>query len=268
MCTLGNMQFLHPGAVKAKAEFCRQVVQVIADYDPALLATVFSYELGNESFFVAKKPFSLMAGTFDFRGRSYDLSLDRELRQLADDASVYWADVCATAIREVDPKSMVSVNAFTYQAVGRKNLFAIRPGQGAEWDTEQRIPVSLKALTRSQLDYLDLHIYLHRIGESSVAEKLDETLKSVDISGLFKSAKKAGMPMIIGEFAAFKDAERTLDQQAADVHQQMVLCRELGFKGFMYWTYDTDEQPDIHNLKMNDGRMLHVMSDWLRHLEK
>lgn len=264
MCSLGNLQFLHPGAIEARAQYFRQVVRAIDEHDKTLLPTVFSYELGNESYFVAKQPFSLASGTFSFRGGSYDLSQDSELRRLADDASVYWADTCAASIREVDPEAMVSVNVFTCQAVGRRDLMAVRPGQGAEWDVEQRIPVNLKALAASSLDYLDVHIYLHRISESSVAEKLDETLGSIDFSGLFAAARQSGQPLIVGEFAAFKDSKRTLAQQAEDVRRQMTLCRERGFQGFMYWTYDTDEQQNIHNLKMNEGRMLNVMTDWLQ----
>jgi len=262
MCSLGNIQYFHPGAIWARAEFFKRVVQAIAAHDSSLLATVFSYELANESYFVGKAPFNLDSGIFAFQGRDYDLSQDSELRRLMDDAVVHWADCGAAAIRAVDPKAMVSVNVFTYQAVGRKNLMAVRPEQGAEWDKKQRIPVNLKALAGSSLDYLDVHIYLHRISESSVAEKLEETLGSIDFSGLSNVAGQAGKPLIVGEYAAFKDPKRSLDQQAEDVTEQMDLCRNRGFQGFMYWTYDTDEQQNIHNLKMNDEHMLNVMAIW------
>jgi hypothetical protein len=263
VCSLGNMQYFHPGAIRARAEYFKRVVQAIADHDSSLLATVFSYELGNESYFVGKAPLNLRSGTFTFLGRDYDMAQDRELRRLMDDAAVHWANSSAAAIRLVDPKAMVSVNVFTYQAVGRKNLMAVRPDQGAEWDKKQRIPVNLKALADSSLDYLDVHIYLHRIGESSVAEKLEETLGSIDYVGLSKAARRSGKPLIVGEYAAFKDPERTLEQQEQDVIEQMDLCRDRGFQGFLYWTYDTDEQTHIHNLKMNDGRMLDVMAEWV-----
>ena len=262
MCSLGNMKFFHPGALKARAEYFKRVVQAIADHDSSLLATVFSYELANESYFVGKAPLNLRSGTFAFQGRDYDLSKDNDLRRLMDDAAVHWADCSAAAIRSVDPKAMVSVNVFTYQAVGRKSLMAVRPDQGAEWDKKQRIPVNLKALTASSLDYLDVHIYLHRISESSVAEKLEETLGSIDFAGLSKAAVQAGKPLIVGEYAAFKELTRGLEQQAQDVVEQMDLCRDRGFQGFLYWTYDTDEQTNIHNLKMNNGRMLDVMTRW------
>ncbi|MEA2068092.1 MAG: hypothetical protein U9P12_02715, partial [Verrucomicrobiota bacterium] len=193
--------------------------------------------------------------------RSYDLSSTRTLRQLADDASVCWANACADAIHSVDSGALVSANVFTYQAVGRKNLLQIRPGQGADWDHEQRIPVSLKALAGSRLDYLDLHVYLHRVGESSVAAKMEETLSSVDFDGLVEAAAAAGKPLIMGEFAAFKEKNRSPVQQADDVRQQIHLGWEKGFRGFMYWTYDTDEQPKIWNLKMDNGRMLSTMRE-------
>lgn len=261
-CQHGNLQFLHPGAVRAKAEYVRRFVDFIRTKEAALLPTVFSYELNNEAYFLAIEPFNLTSGTFDFQGRSYDLSSTRALRRLADDASVYWANACADAIHSVDSNALVSANVFTYQAVGRRNLLRIRPGQGAEWDREQRIPVSLKALADSRLDYLDLHVYLHRIGESSVAEKMEETLSSVDFTGLVEAAASAGKPLIMGEFAAFKDKTRSPAQQADDVRQQIILGWEKGFKGFMYWTYDTDEQPKIWNLKMDDGRMLRALMQW------
>lgn len=260
-CQHGNLQFLHPGAVRAKAEYVRRFVAGIQRRNPSLLSTVFSYELNNEAYFVATEPFNLTSGTFGFQGQSYDLASDADLRRLADDASVYWANACADAIHSVDPDALVSASAFTYQAVGRKNLLQIRPGQGAEWDREQRIPVSLKALAGSRLDYLDLHVYLHGVGESSVAAKMEETLSSVDFDGLVKAAAAAGKPLIMGEFAAFKEKNRSPAQQADNVRRQILLGWEKGFRGFMYWTYDTDEQPKIWNLKMDNGRMLRAMRE-------
>ena len=266
-CQHGNLQFLHPGAVRAKAEYVRRFVEFIQTKDASLLSTVFSYELNNEAFFVASEPFNLTSGIFPFQGKSYDLSSAEALRKLADDASVYWANACADAIHSVDSGALVSVNVFTYWAVGRKNLLQIRPGQGAEWDREQRIPVSLKALAKSRLDYLDLHVYLHRVGESSVAEKMEETLSSVDFDGLVEAAATAGKPLIMGEFAAFKDRARPLAQQTKDIRRQILLGWEKGFRGFMYWTYDTDEQPKIWNLKMNDSRMLHTMRECRKNIK-
>ena len=222
----------------------------------------FPIELNNEAFFVAMaEPFSLASGSFPFQGQSYDLASDADLRRLADDASVYWANTCADAIHSVDPDALVSANVFTYRAVGRKDLSQLRPGQGAEWDHEQRIPVSLKALAGSRLDYLDLHVYLHRVAETSVSAKMDETLSSVDFVGLVAEASKHRKPLIMGEFAAFKNEARSPAQQAEDVRRQILLGWEKGFRGFMYWTYDTDEQPRIWNLKMDDGRMLRAMRE-------
>ncbi len=260
--SLGNMKFLHPGAIRARAEYFRRVVSAIADHDPALLSTVFSYELSNESYFVGQPPLSLHEGTFVFDDKSYDLSLDRELRRLMDDAVLKWADTSAAAIRSVDPKAMVSANIFTYSAVGRRNLLDVRPDQGAEWDKKKRVPINLIALQDSKLDYFDVHVFLHRIGESSVAEKLEETLSSIDFDTLIKVSRKAGKPLVVGEFAAFRDPRRTLQQQATDIREQLDLLVQKGFRGFLYWSYDADEQERIINLKMHDDLMLHMMRDW------
>ena len=65
------------------ADFAR----AIKDYDPELLTTVFSYELDNETFFIANQPpFSIMKGTCTpANGKTYDLASEQALQDMVDD---------------------------------------------------------------------------------------------------------------------------------------------------------------------------------------
>ncbi|MFP4058189.1 MAG: cellulase family glycosylhydrolase [Candidatus Brocadiia bacterium] len=240
-----NRMLLHQGHIAAKATYVADFVAALEARDPALLPAVFAYELCNEAHFsAAAPPFSLDSGTVvPADGERYDLASEADLQRMADANAVRWAAQCARAIREVDPAAMVSANVFTFAAVGRGGPGRLRRDESSD----PRFPVRPLALARSSLDYLDVHFYPFD------ERTLERDLRSIEFPQLRAACRAAGKPLVMGEFGAFKKAYPRLEgaAQAMARHARRVL--DLGFAGYIYWTYDTDEQAFLWNAKSGEG---------------
>ena len=250
----GNEMYFDDGFVRAKARFVADFLAAVKARDAALLPTVLACELDNETHFLASgEPFSRAEGTFQWGGAAYDLARSADCQKLADAAVVRWADACVDAARTVDPDAMVTVNVFTFAAVGRSG-----PGRLREDKTsDKRFPARPLALTRTKLAYLDIHFYPFD------DKTLDRDLASIELLELRAAAGKAGKPLIMGEFGAFRKAWPTLEQAAAAMKAHVARVRGLGFAGWLYWTYDTDEQPFLWNARSGKGEVLESLREAL-----
>lgn len=246
-----NRRFLHEPSMQAKARFMADFVAAIAERDPKLLPVALSYELENETHLNAgAAPFDQTEGTFELAGRSYDLSSEQELQRLADDGVRMAANFAVEAVKAVDPDALVGVDVFTFAAVGRGGPGRLRTDE----TRDRRFPARPLALVDSRLDYLDIHLYSH--DEPGLARDL----VSIEWEQFGPACRAAGKPVIMGEFGAFKSPFPEVDAAAAAMSDHVRRVMDLGFAGWMYWTYDTDEQPYIWNARMADGTVLEAMT--------
>jgi hypothetical protein len=230
-----NVQYLHTEHARARARYMADVAAAIKKHDPALLSTVFAYELENESNFMATEPpFSLTSGMIHWEGKSYDASKPEDLQRLADDGIIAAVGLAHQAVTAVDRQAMVGVSVFTFRAVGRSG-----PGKLREDKTpDPRFPARPLAVARSKSAYVDVHFY--PVGPDT----LDADFRSIELPHLKEACREAGKPMIVGEIGAFKFAYA--DPQAAAAAMRVSLARlfQEGFAGFLYWTYDNEEQAE------------------------
>lgn len=247
-----NLKYLHPGAVRAKALYMADFARAIKAHDPALLTTVLAFELENETHFIADvPPFSLTQGMFQlYSGKQYRLDDPAGKQQLADDAVALWADQCRNAVRQVDPEALVTANVFTFRAVGRSGPARL----DRDKTHDRRFPARPLALAASTVDYIDIHFY-----------PMDETtlprdLRSIEFEALKARLKATGQPLIMGEFGAFKHAYKTLGQAAGAMTGHWTNIQEKGFQGFIYWTYDCDEQVRLWNGKSGSGQIFKALA--------
>lgn len=248
-----NRFYLDEAMVRAKAAYLTDLATAIQRRDPGLLPAVWAYELENEAcFHDRQRPFDRREGEFRGPGgKTYRLDDGPELQELMDDAIVAWADTCVDALHAVDPLAMVTVSAFTPQAVGLRGPGRLRPlsAHGGE----RRVPARLLALTRSRLSYLDLHLY-------PLEERtLEKDLASVEWERLREACRQRGLPLVMGEFGAFKSAYPELGEATKAVEHHLRQVMKLGFAGYLYWTYDTDEQPNLWNALSGDGMILEAL---------
>lgn len=247
-----NLTYLNPGHVRAKAAYMADFATAIKAHDPSLLPTVFAYEIENESHFIATAPpFSLTEGEMEFGGNRYDLSSEEELQRLADDAIVLACDTFTDAVRAVDPEAMVSANVFTFRAVGRSGPAHLRQDESRD----PRFPARPLALARSKIAYLDVHFY--PMDETT----LDKDFASIELPEVKEVCAARGMPMIVGEIGAFRFRYETLPEAARAMTQSLLRLYREGFAGYLYWTYDSQEQDDaLWHAKAGKGEIIEALA--------
>ncbi len=248
-----NLKYLHPGYVRAKASYMADVAREIKKRDPALLRTVLAFELENETHFSATHtPFSLSEGTFRlYTGETYELNDQQAKQKLADDALIKWADSCRDAVRQVDPEALIAGSVFTFRAVGRTG-----PGRlAADKTNDHRFPARPLAFARSKVDYVDIHFY--PVDKTT----LQRDLQSIEFDELKPACRKAGKPLVMGEFGAFKHFYKTADEAAEAMTGHWKKVKHGGFQGFLYWTYDCDEQTRLFNGKYAGGKIFRALAE-------
>ena len=232
----GNQQYLHPEHAEMRARYMADVCAAIKKHDPALLSTVFAYELENESHFMATEPpFSSTAGTVQWGSQEYDASNPADLQRLADDGIIAAVASAHRQVTRVDREALIGASVFTFRAVGRHG-----PGRLREDKTpDPRFPARPLAIARSKSAYVDIHFYPVK------PDTLDGDYRSIEFPQLREACRKAGKPMIVGEIGAFKFAYADLPSAAEAMRISLDRLFKDGFTGFLYWTYDNMEQSDM-----------------------
>lgn len=251
---VGQMQLLYldPGHVAAKQAYLNDLVGAIKVHDPDLLSTVFAYELENEAcYFVTEPPFAGGTGSFEYDGRVYDLSSGQEAQALLDAAVADWADAMVEAIHEVDPEALVSCSVFSYEAVGRSG-----PGRHNVDSTEDaRAPVRPLVLAKSKLSYLDIHLY------APSEDGLANDLASMEWPAVLEACRRTGKPILMGEFGALRREFADAAAAAEGMNRHIARAEAEGFGGWVYWTYDCDEQPELFNAMSEGGVILGSLTE-------
>ena len=250
----GNQHLVRRGGIDAKAAYMAEFAAALKARNPALLPAIFAYELDNETHLnAAAPPFSLRSGIITgVNGQTYDAASEVDLQRLADDHVVSLADACVDAVQQVDPQAMVSVNVFTFAAVGRSGPNRLHTDKSSD----RRFPARPLALVRSKIAYLDIHFYPFD------GKTLDRDLASIEWPALKAACGKRGMPLIMGEYGAFRKNFDTSAQAVDAVRRHLQRVREMGFAGDLYWTYDCDEQPYLWNARSEEGAIFRMLSEF------
>ncbi|MDP6115299.1 MAG: cellulase family glycosylhydrolase [Planctomycetota bacterium] len=243
--------YLNQAFINAKKRYLRDVIRELRKRDPRTLSAVFCWDLMNEvCYHLGQPPFSLDQGRVTpANGVTYNLATDKE--RLADDMAVYWIDQMASAIRAEIPDALINANVFTYHAVGRNGPGDFRPKK-AVW--QNRYPFRPTALLRSKADVIDIHIY------AADEAALNADMKSIEhdklVAGLADAPNRA---LIIGEFGVFKRAFPELTAGTAWAGKMTRRFPGLGAAGWIYWTYDTDEQKQLWNAMSGHGAIFNKL---------
>ncbi len=247
-----SRNYLHPGFIAAKKAYLQDVIRGLRARDPATLRAVFCWDIMNEVCFpLSGAPFALDQGMVTpANGITYDLAIDKQ--RLADEMAIYWVDQIVEAIRSEVPDALINANLFTYHAVGRTGPGDFHQDQ-ALW--KNRYPFRPTALLRSKADVIDIHFY------SDSEEALNNDLASVEHEALLKGlAEQPGKALLVGEFGAFKTRFPQLPPAAKWASTLAAEFPKLGFQGWLYWTYDTDEQKELWNGMSGDGVIFRALS--------
>ena len=225
-----NFDLLLPSGVHANLVFFRDFAQALIDRG-ARLEAIFAYGLRNELFFESNlPPLSAAAGLVrTANGNSYNMALPEDRQRMTDEGLVYFIDQARAAILEVDPTALVTVGFFWPQEpnparIGDPRLIETRP-----------------AIWESQADFVDLHLY------PGLELDLRQYVENYGIDGM------AAKPIMMGEFGAFTSSYARAEDAALALQELQVAACEYGFDGWLLWTWDTDEQPELFNGASDEG---------------
>lgn len=219
-----NLHYLSGSAVEATR-------QCFIDFIQAYLAAggpkdaVWAWELRNELFFdIDQPPLSLTSGwVTTANGLAYNMASAADKTRMLEEGLVYWIDSLRAAIRALDPTALVTVGFFHPQEPNPSRI------------GDNRLAVTRPAIWQSQADFIDLHPY----------PGVELTLAQyVENYGLDNYQAK---PVVMGEFGAFTNSYGSEAAAAQALQNWQVESCGYGFDGWLLWTWDTYEQPELWN---------------------
>ena len=213
---------LCPGAIDAARRFHRDFVQALIELG-APLSNVLAYELRNEYFYSSDlAPFTSSSGLVTTaNGMTYDMADNAARQQMMDDGLVYFTDQLRAAIVEEDPTALVTVGFFWPKTpnptrIGDPRVISVWP-----------------AMSNSTADFIDIHGYVIA-GDLTI----DQLVQNYGFVG-----HQDRQPVIMGEFGVFTSAAPTISSAATALKTWQVAGCAYGLKGWLLWTWDTDNLP-------------------------
>jgi hypothetical protein len=211
-------EFLNPEAVPLYVDYWRGLVQGLVDRG-APLENVLGYELRQEHhFWLNEAPLALEGGLVTTaNGRTYDMSIQDDKGRIIDEGLVYWADLLREEIRSIDAGALVTVGFFTPNYPN--------PVQGPD---ELRLVRTHYFLRNTSVDFVDIHHYPGN---------------GVDDAQIWENFGIAGaevMPILLGEFGAYRHWYPDEAAGAAAVMGLEVNACRAGIDGFIVWAWRGD----------------------------
>jgi hypothetical protein len=217
-----NLPYLTQRGIEAEKRFWKDFIGELIRQE-APLDYIFAYGLRNEAFFFSdQKPLTLTSGSVvTANGRSYDMSKAEDKQKMMDENLVFWIDAVRQAILQVDPTALVTIGFFQPQG----------PNPTRIGDT--RVIRTYSAIWESSADFIDLHLY------PELELNMVQYVENFEMSGF------ARKPIIMGEFGSFKSSHWSASLAAQVLQDWQVDSCRYGFDGWLLWTWDTEEQPEL-----------------------
>ena len=247
-----NAQFLTQAGASAWIAYCEALAKALGTtLEPRAVDAVL-VSLSNEFFLLGDAwPFDATSGSAATAAGTFDMGVAADRQQAADANTGAWADGCRSALRAHLASTLVTVGVFTFAAVHKAGPDGLRPADCEQAD-DCRFPARPYWLSRSTLDFLDVHIYQADGDEATLGANLEtEEWDEVNPS----------KPVLMGEFGCLGGVAGGgwyADAAACAPHVaelQRTSCA-FGFVGWLFWTYDTDdvdEQPEWFSMVDEEG---------------
>ena len=234
-----NTLSLCAGGVQANVRFFHDFAQGLVNQNAAMDA-IFAYELRNEYYYESNlAPLNSTSGMVTAAdGQSYDMSSPASQQQMMDNGLIYFTDQVRAAILAVDPTALVTVGFFPSHG---PNPFLIG---------DPRVISIYPAIAKSTVDFVDLHGY--------------PTVWNLTMTQLVQNFGFVGYqqqkPVMMGEYGAFTWAYPLASDAAAGLQDWQIQSCAYNFDGWLLWTWDTNEQPEIWNALSNGGVINQALS--------
>ena len=247
-----NVLVLTKEGIDARVEFISSFLSYIKDKAPNLLPTLLGLQCQNEAYMHAKAwPFTEKTGSFKAaNGRRYDLSKTDQRQALMDEGYRHYHKQIVKAVKAIDPEMLVAEGVFVPAAVGKD--YSIHAGVWPGKTRDERYPPTLTAIGTGSLDFLDVHFYHATPNPRDVANRFRRNLGSTGFFTPQMADIRKTCPVIMGEFGAFDDHEKTFAAAVDNLVQVRDLANKEKVNGMLFWTYDCQEQ----------ARLYHATDDW------
>jgi hypothetical protein len=234
-----NLTNLSSCGINATKLFFQDLVQALINQS-APMDAIFAYEIWDEYYYsINAAPLNATSGTVTAaNGQTYDMSSPASKQQMMDDGLVFFTDQIRTAIQTLDPTALVTISFFPPQSPNPS-----RPG-------DPRFITIYPAIARSTVDYVDVHPYPIVLNLT-----MDQAVQNIGFVG-FQQQK----PVLMGEYGAFVWAYPTVANAAAGLQSWQAQSCPYNFKGWLLWTWDTDEQPELWNGMSQGGVIQQALS--------
>ncbi len=247
-----NLLILTKDGIAARREFITSFLLYIKNKEPALLPTLLGLQCQNEAYLHAvQRPFSQKEGMFTAaNGKTYDLSSTDQRQALMDEGYRHYHTQIVKAVKAIDPEMLVAEGVFVPAAVGKdyRTHAGVWPGK----TSDERYPPKLTAIGTGSLDFLDVHFYHTTPNPKDVANRFRYNLGSTGFFAPEMAEIRKTSPVIMGEFGAFDDHEKTFAAAVDNLVQVRDLANKEKVNGMLFWTYDCQEQ----------ARLYHATDNW------
>jgi hypothetical protein len=227
-----NLPTLSSCGITAVKTYFQDFVQALINAS-APMDAIFAYEIWDEYYYNSSAaPLNATSGMVTTaNGQTYDMSIAASKQRMMDDGLVYYADQVRAAILALDPTALVTISFFPPQGPNPSRI------------GDQRIIQVYPAIASSTLDYVDLHPYPIVLNLT-----MDQAAQNYGFVG-YQQQK----PILMGEYGAFMWAYATASNAAAGLQSWQIQSCAYNFKGWVLWTWDTDEQPELWNALSSGG---------------
>jgi hypothetical protein len=147
-----------------------------------------------------------------------------------DDGLIYFTDTVAAGIRELDPTALVTVSFFWPQAPNPTRI------------GDSRVINVYPAMAATTADFVNIHPYPADI-------TIDQMMQNFGMTG-YQQAK----PVLMGEYGLYRYSTALISDAAAILKAWQIGSCPYHIKGWLLWTWDTDEQsPPLWTDQDGDG---------------
>ncbi len=202
-----NSYYLTPNAVTATRRYWRDLLTGLIAREAAFDA-VLGWQLLNEQWmFLNQPPLSLTEGLAETTTGTYDMSDPEQKRRMVSEGLIYYIAQMREEILSHDPTALVTMGFFAPEIAA------------PDWYVD-----TAPLLEGADLDFFDFHAYPGGLSLVLHAEHF----------GMVGYDEK---PIIMGEYGAFRHLYGELSSAARAVTTWVADSCELGFDGWLYWTY-------------------------------
>lgn len=203
-----NTQFIHKEEIDLEINFWQTFIDELKN-NAVPLESILAYEIRNEFFFHPDyPPFNKNSGIVEHpNGISYDMSIESDRNALLDVSFLYWTNAVRNAIREKDANALVTVGFYAPEPLGKP---------------------SNTAITQSDLDFIDIHMY----PEHGLLE---------EYANYFDLVTNKSKLVLMGEFGYIENKNITINEATAillDWKNEAISNYHID--GWLLWTWDTE----------------------------